>query len=984
MIDDIAAQFLLASSGYDSNLIIDKTIESCRKMVIPPKRIARRSVTIVRGFTAYGTWLRTLFLTQMLARHCRQIRKDAKMITLFETAGQLCYIAFWLNSERSYLGKDESRMNFYSCHLSDVVKELSACTERGLTAGQAAERLKRYGVNELDEKAPRTLFQRVIDQMRDLMIIILLVAATVSCVLATYEAWHGQEANWTEPIVIIIIVLLNAALGVFQESKAEAALAALKNMTKPNARVHRDGSDIMIPSGELVPGDLLLLAAGDIIPADARIVESAALKSDESALTGESVPVEKRADVEIATDAPLGDRLNMVYSGSFVSYGRATALVVATGMSTEMGKIASLLESEEGRNTPLQEKLTQLGKYLALAALTICAVIFILGIMVGTPLVQMFMTAISLAVAAIPEGLPAIVTIVMAIGVQRMVARHAIIRRLLAVETLGSTSVICSDKTGTLTQNRMTLVKVFAGGKIVPLEESSVAVKELVKYGAICTDGAVEIVDGVEKHTGDPTETAIVAAALRMGMDKAALARDYKRLAEIPFDSERKLMTTINEVDGRVVAIVKGAPDNLFERCAYGDIEAACDANEEMSSEALRVLAVACRELDYFPAQLEMERIESELTLLGLVGIIDPPRQEIPSAIKECVDAGILTVMITGDHVTTAAAIAKELGILWGGARAVTGGELATMSDDELQRDIENYRVYARVSPSDKIRVVKAWQSKGHVVAMTGDGVNDAPALKAADIGCAMGITGTDVAKGAADMILTDDNFATIVTAIRDGRGIYDNIRKSIQFLLSCNIGEIITVFFAMLLWKELPLLPIQLLWINLVTDSLPALALGVEPVEHDIMKRRPRDKKESIFAGRVGIDTVWQGVMIGALTLMAYYLGSRTDINGAGHVLGSTMAFTVLAMSQLVHALNVRSSHSLFRIGLTGNRHMVGAIFASLVLMLSVLLIPRLRAVFGVIEMNGTTWLIIVGLSLLPLILCEMVKLLTDRGNKS
>lgn len=874
-------------------------------------------------------------------------------------------------------------MNFYSCPLDEIVKELGADTEHGLTAGQVSERLERYGANKLDEKPPRTYFQRFVDQIRDVMIIILIIAAAVSFALAGYEAWHGQKADWTEPIVIIVIVLLNAALGVFQESKAETALVALKNMSKPNAKVRRNGTNIIVPSVELVPGDLLLLEAGDMILADARVIESAALKSDESALTGESVPVEKHANAEIAEGAPLGDRLNMVYSGSSVSYGRGTALIVATGMNTEMGKIASLLESEDGGSTPLQEKLAQLGTYLAVIALTICAVIFIIGVRAKMPLAQMFMTSISLAVAAIPEGLPAIVTIVLAIGVQKMVAEHAIIRRLLAVETLGSTSVICSDKTGTLTQNRMTLVRAYTGGEIISLEKPSAELEELVKYGAICADGAVEIVDGEEKHTGDPTETAIIAAALLMGMNKTELTRKYRRLAEIPFDSERKLMTTINEVDGKIIAIVKGAPDNLFKRCTYGNIEAANAANEKMSSEALRVLAVAYRELNSVPARLEPGLIENELTLLGLVGMIDPPRPEIPGAIKECWDAGILTVMITGDHVTTAVAIAKDLGIFVGNARAITGSELETMSDSDLQRGIENYRVYARVSPSDKIRIVKAWQNKGHVVAMTGDGVNDAPALKAADIGCAMGITGTDVAKGAADMILTDDNFATIVTAARDGRGIYDNIRKSVQFLLSCNLGEVITVFFAMLLWRELPLLPIQLLWINLVTDSLPALALGVEPPEHDIMKRRPRDKNESIFAGGVGIHTAWQGFMIGGLTLAAYYIGSRSAISGAGQELGGTMAFSVLAVSQLVHAMNVRSSHSLFQVGLTGNIYMIGAFLISLILVLAALLIPPLREIFGVIKMNGGAWLIIIGLSLTPLVMCELVKLLIDRGNK-
>lgn len=872
-------------------------------------------------------------------------------------------------------------MNYYGEPLSKVIEELGADELRGLTAGQAAERLERFGANKLDEKPGRTLCQRFLAQMKDTMIIILLAATVISFLLAVMEARRGGQADWIEPIVIIVIVLLNAVLGVFQESKAEAALEALKKMAMPSARVRRDGAVTMAATAELVPGDLLLLEAGDIIPADARLSESASLKSDESALTGESAPVEKNAAAAVAADAPLGDRLNMVYAGSAVSYGRATAVVTATGMSTEMGKIASLLEGGGEKVTPLQESLTQLGKYMAALALAICAVIFFIGISARQPLAQMFMTSVSLAVAAIPEGLPAIVTIVLVIGVQKMVAKNAVIRRLLAVETLGCTSVICSDKTGTLTQNRMTLVKAWVGGEVeVPGER----VKNLIKLGAICSDGSVEPGENGERHIGDPTETAIVAAALRLGLPKEQLSRRYPRLSEIPFDSDRKLMTTINEIDGRVVAVVKGAPENLLRLCTEGGTLAAAEANELMSREALRVLAVACRELPSVPERPLPEEVERDLTLIGLVGLIDPPRPEVTASIEECKEAGILTVMITGDHVTTASAIARELGILNDVGGAVTGTELAAMSDGELAEKIEGIRVFARVTPADKIRIVKAWQQKERVVAMTGDGVNDAPALKAADIGCAMGITGTDVAKGAADMVLTDDNFATIVAAVKEGRGIYDNIRKAIQFLLSCNLGEVITVFAAMLMWRELPLLPVQLLWVNLVTDGLPALALGVEVVEHDIMKRRPREKNENIFAGGVGLSVVLQGTMIGLLTLAAYYIGSRTAIAGASQELGDSMAFAVLALSQLVHAQNVRSSHSLFKVGFVSNIYMAGAFLISLTLMLLVLLVPLLRDIFSVIPMSGLAWAVIAVLSAAPLAICELFKLPAAKKRRS
>ena len=867
-------------------------------------------------------------------------------------------------------------MNWYSAPLEEVSKELGANFGKGLSDDAAKERLAKYGPNKLDEKPPKTFMQRFAAQMKDVMIIILLIAAVLSLGISIYHASKGHEAEWIDPIVIVLIVLVNGVLGVMQESKAEAALEALKKMSMPQVKARRGGTTAVVASVDLVPGDVILLEAGDIIPADARVLEGASLKSDESALTGESVPVEKRANVEVPDGAPLGDRSNMLYSGCSVTYGRGSAVVVGTGMSTEMGKIATLLEGETSGDTPLQQKLAQLGKYLGVAALLICAVIFAIGVIDKLPLLDMFMTAVSLAVAAIPEGLPAIVTIVLAIGVRRMVAKHAIIRRLPAVETLGSTSVICSDKTGTLTQNRMTLLKACAPDVIVSLDgEVPEEIRNLVRFATLCTDGRVEMVNGTEKHIGDPTETSIVASALKMGMTREALDAQFPRVGEIPFDSDRKLMTTVNEVDGKYIAIVKGAPDILFERCIAGDIDAAVQANAEMSRDALRVLAVGYKELEILPEAFEPEALENGLTLLGLVGMIDPPRPEVMTSIQECDKAGIRTVMITGDHVLTASAIASQLSILQNEDEALTGAQLDAMTEEELGAKVGHYRVYARVSPSDKIRIVKAWQKKGQIVAMTGDGVNDAPALKAADIGCAMGITGTDVSKGAADMILTDDNFATIVTAVREGRGIYDNIRKAVRFLLSCNLGEIVTVFCAMIFWKESPLLPIQLLWINLVTDSFPALALGMEQVESDIMDRKPREKDESIFAHGVGTATVLQGLMVGILTLIAYYIGTRTNIENAGIPLGETMAFSVLALSQLVHAMNVRSSHSLFKIGFLSNKHMVHACCFSLLLMLTVLFVPFLQEVFRIIPMNSLEWAIVAGLSVVPLLVCEAAK---------
>ncbi len=863
-------------------------------------------------------------------------------------------------------------LSFFSDAKDDVLKHLGTKQETGLSGEEAAARREKYGPNKLREKKKKTNVQRFFEQFRDVMILILLAAAAVSFVIAIVER---NPREFFEPLLILLIVVLNAVMGVMQESKAEKALDALKNMSAPHARVVRDGAEKIIDAAELVPGDIIRLEAGDFIPADARLLQSASLKSEESALTGESVPSEKDAEAAVSENAALGDRSNMVFSGCSVTYGTATAVVTATGMDTEMGKIANLLDNEEEGQTPLQKKLAQLGKYLGIVALAACAIIFVVGIANGIPVMEIFMTAVSLAVSAIPEGLPAIVTIVLSIGVQRMVKRNALIRRLPAVETLGSASIICSDKTGTLTQNRMTLTKAYVDGAADAEdihENNSDAVKKLLWFGTLCCDGSVVMEGETVQHIGDPTETAIVYAAYKNGMPKEALNQECPRLAEIPFDSDRKLMCTVNRINGRLIVIVKGAFDMMMQRCVSGDLEKAKEMTEAMSENALRVLAVGFKEIQEIPAELTSENMESGLTFMGLVGMIDPPRPEAKAAVATCRKAGIKPVMITGDHVVTASAIARELGILEEGDRAITGAELDNMTDTELDAAVENISVYARVSPENKIRIVKAWQRKGQVVSMTGDGVNDAPALKAADIGCAMGITGTDVAKGAADMTLTDDNFATIVEAVREGRGIYANIKKVVGFLLGTNIGEVITVFAAMLLWHRTPLLSMQLLWINLVTDSLPAIALGMEAVEADVMEKKPKPKNEGIFAHGLGVRVVLQGLMFAILTLV----GFKTAENVTGTVEGGqTLAFMVLALCQVVQAFNMRSDHSLFKIGPFSNRKLCGAAAISTLLVLLVLFTP-IGTAFGLVLLPAKLYLLGLVLIFVPLVVMEITKL--------
>lgn len=841
-------------------------------------------------------------------------------------------------------------MTFHQLSPTEAIQALDSNSSSGLNTQQVQKKLAQFGENKLKEKKKKSAFQRFLAQFKDVMILILLAAAAVSFAIACVE---GEPKEFFEPVLILLIVVLNAIMGVMQESKAEKALDALKNLSAPHARVIRDGQETVIDASQLVPGDF--------IPADARLLRSVSLKCEESALTGESVPSEKDAAAVVAENAPLGDRSNMVFSGCSVTYGTAMAVVTATGMNTEMGRIANLLDSENDSQTPLQKKLAQLGKYLGILALVACAIIFVVGLANGIPPLEIFMTAVSLAVSAIPEGLPTIVTVVLSIGVQRMVKKNALIRRLPAVETLGSASVICSDKTGTLTQNRMTLVKAYVDGQDVPEDigtQNSDAVCKLLRYASLCCDGTVTFHDGQEQHIGDPTETAIVLAAHKNGMPKNALDKQYPRLAELPFDSDRKLMTTVHQIDGKYIVIVKGAFDMMVSRCVAGDLEAARHQVEQMSSDAL-------------PENPSSDNLECGLTLMGLVGMIDPPRPEVKTAVDVCRKAGIKPVLITGDHVVTAVAIAKDLGILQPGDKAITGSELDAMTDGQLDQEVEHISVYARVSPENKIRIVKAWQRKGQVVSMTGDGVNDAPALKAADIGCAMGITGTDVAKGAADVTLTDDNFSTIVDAVREGRGIYANIRKVVGFLLGTNIGEVITVFTAMLLWHKTPLLSMQLLWINLVTDSMPAIALGMEAVEPDIMEQKPRPKDEGIFAHGLGIRVVLQGAMFAALSLIAFVMGENAVGSLSG---GQTLAFMVLSLSQVIQAYNMRSDHSLFKIGLFSNHKLNWACLVSF-LLISLVLFTPVRIAFGLVILPGKTYLLGLGLSLIPIIVMELSK---------
>ena len=858
-------------------------------------------------------------------------------------------------------------------HLSEeeVLNELQTNQKNGLTEEESAAQLEKYGPNELEGHKRESMLKRILGQLKDPMIVVLLAAAVVSYVSSGFT-------DWVEPLIILLIVVVNTVISITQEDNANKALEALQKMSAPLAKVIRGGQMTRVETGKLVPGDIIVLEAGDLVPADARILECANLKADESAMTGESVPVSKQAISSLPEETVLGDRKNMVISSTVITNGRATCVVTGTGMDTEVGRIAQMLSTDEDNETPLQKKMAEVSKVLSIICLGVCVVMFIVGLLYQRQFLEILMSAVALAVAAIPEGLAAVVTIVLALGVQRMVKRNAIVKKLPAVETLGCASVICSDKTGTLTMNKMTVVDVWTA------REGDRALA--LTIGSLCNDTVLTYnEDGTAKTAGDPTETAFVDIAVKEGLDKNEIEKAMPRVAELPFDSERKLMSTIHPYEGRYRVMVKGAPDVLLGRCVIEKTlaEAATDRNAEMASRALRVLGVAYKDIDAIPTgELTSEDLENGLTFVGLVGMIDPPRMEVKQAVAECYGAGIRPVMITGDHKLTAVAIAKELDIFKDGDQAITGEDLDAMDQPTLEQNVEKYAVYARVSPEHKMRIVQAWQSKGRVVAMTGDGVNDAPALKAADIGCAMGITGTDVAKGAADMILTDDNFATIVHAVEEGRGIYANIKKSIQYLLSCNIGEIITMFVATALnFRQMPLVTIQLLWLNLVTDSLPALALGMEPVEPGVMKQKPRDPNASLFAHGFAVSMVFYGVLVGGITLLAYSLGeyvlSKDVIDPVmrdGYA--NTMAFATLVFCELTRAFAVRSEkRSVFQIGLFSNKTMNIAFLVGLVLQLCVLFIPPLQSIFSITSLPAQDWLIVVGLGLCPLIISEITK---------
>ena len=927
-------------------------------------------------------------------------------------------------------------MEWYNKSKEEIKEELNADFQTGLTSEQVKQNREKYGANELQQKKKKSLIVKFLEQFKDFMIIVLIIAAIVSGIVGVAE---GEGI--TDTIIILIVVVLNAIIGVVQENKAEKSLEALQKLSAHASKVLRNGKIDVVQSKELVPGDIVVLDTGDYVPADLRIIESVNLKSQEASLTGESVPVDKNDEVIKEEKVGIGDRTNMLFSSSLITYGRGKGVVVETGMNTEVGKIAKIINDAEGTVTPLQLKLNKLGKTLGIAALVICIVIFVIGIAYGKNVIDMFMTAVSLAVAAIPEGLAAVSTIVLAIGVQRMVKKNAIIKKLPAVETLGSATVICSDKTGTLTQNKMTVQKVFTNNKLVNTEdikELSDEGKKLMYVCSLCNDTKIGENNTL---TGDPTETALIDLGMKINFELDDVLK-LPRVKEYPFDSDRKLMTTVNKVGDKFIAFTKGGIDELLAKCnSYqinGEIKTDLEKykpeiekyNVEMAKDALRVLAMAYKELDHEPTDEEMKNIEQDLTFVGMVGMIDPPREEVKLAVEKCKTAGIKTVMITGDHKITAVAIAKALGILENEDEAITGAELEEMSDEDLTKNIRKYSVYARVSPEHKVRIVKAWQANGEIVAMTGDGVNDAPALKTADIGCAMGIVGTDVSKEAADVILTDDNFATIVSSVEEGRRIYDNILKAIQFLLSSNVGEIIALFIAILITPWISstfgidvnlieiLLPIHILWVNLVTDSLPALALAVDPAEDDVMKRKPK-KQKGIFTKGMSFRVVYQGIMIGLLTLAAFIIGLATPdenlpemikmdnklysveeienidealANGAEYVdkqeikveIGQAMAFIVLAFSELVHIFNIRNNKkSIFRTHPLNNKMLLLAIGASALLMLVILFIPALRHLFSIPILPIGNLIETILLVIAPIVIVEIFKLLKINTSK-
>ncbi len=865
------------------------------------------------------------------------------------------------------------RLPWHSLPADAVAQTLATDVAAGLPIGDAARRLARHGRNELREARRRPPWRILLDQFADFMIIVLIVAAVISGVI-------GEPAD---TIAIITILVLNAVIGFVQEYRAERAMAALKRIAAPNASVLRAGQRVTIPAHELVPGDVALLEAGNVVPADLRLTEAIRLKVNEAALTGESVPVDKSIAPVAEADAPLGDRRNMAYKGTLVSYGRGRGIVVATGMATELGRIAALLAAEEDVKTPLQKRLASFGGRLAMMVLAICAIIFVTGLLRGEPPVLMFLTAVSLAVAAIPEALPAVVTISLALGAYRMVQQNALIRRLPAVETLGSITYICSDKTGTLTENRMRVEARYADGELTrPDTAAGVAGRRLLTAIALCNDAIAT----AREVTGDPTEVALFEAAARAGFEKAALERESPRLAELPFDSERKRMTTFHLVDGQIVAFTKGAPETVLQRCAWrlerGGLAPLERENieritERMAADGLRVLAVAYRVWPELPELEDAEPIERDMAFTGLVGLIDPPRAEAKAAVATCQAAGVTPVMITGDHPVTAHAVARQLDLVTDGGEVMTGRQLARLDEEELAKRIGHIRVYARVDPEQKIRIVKALQDSGEYVAMTGDGVNDAPALKRADIGVAMGKGGTDVAREASDMVLLDDNFATIVTAVRAGRRVYDNIRRFIKYALTTNSSEIWVIFLAPFLGLPIPLLPIHILWINLVTDGLPGLALTVEPEERGLMKRPPRPPQESIFARGMWQHIMWVGLLMGGIVLAiqawAYH---------SGHPHWQSMVFTVLTLSQLAHVIAIRSDReSLFGMGIASNAPLLGAVVVTAALQMAILYIPALNRIFKTAPLDaGELALCILGAAAI-FVAVEIEKWMTRNG---
>ena len=861
-------------------------------------------------------------------------------------------------------------MEAYKQSVDTVTKEVSVNTETGLTQQEAQQRLKENGRNQFEEAKKDSVLKKFIHSLSDFTTIILLVAAAISF----YTAIVTEHGEYFEGILIIAIVIINAVLAIVQEGNAEKSLAALQDMNKQSSAVLRDGKVIEVDAEELVVGDVLVLEAGSMITADARLIQASQMRVEESALTGESEPVEKDPTYVGHDDDGLGDQINMIFKGCTVVNGRGRAVVTATGMNTEMGKIAGLLNNSDQQKTPLQKRLNQLGKRISLLALGAAAIVFIIGELQGEPLLEMFMTAVSLAVAAVPETLTVIVTLTLAYGVQKMAKKHAIIRRLPAVETLGTANVICSDKTGTLTQNKMRVRRVWHRGDEVTDTEDAMTdeAMEVLKMAALCTDVIVEKEGDELTVTGNPTEAAIVRAVEENYHTK-------EELEEIPFDSERKMMTTVHQWGKKYISITKGAFDVLLPRFGFGDVDQAAIVNDRFGKRALRVIAVGYAVYDEPPKEITSEALEKNLRLLGLIGMIDPPRPESKGAIARAKKAGIKTVMITGDHVVTASAIAKELGILKDKSEALSGSELKKMSDEELDKRVKDLSVYARVTPEDKIRIVQSWQRSGAVVAMTGDGVNDAPALKASDVGCAMGITGTDVAQGASDMILTDDNFATIVDAVAQGRAVYRNIRKAINFLLSCNISEIFIVLIAMLLGWGAPFTAVQLLFVNVVADGLPGFALGKEPAEKGIMDEAPIPKNEGIFA-----RGLWQKIGINAavftvITLFGFYLGAFVPGVSAyvsnSYEVGQTVAFLILAYSSILHVFNVRSANSVFRVKLSSNKSLFEMVVLALLITTTIALLPFTQELFGLVHISLNHWMLAIFLSFVPIFVNEMIK---------